>query len=261
MNPTSIDDSQSWQLLADELGCWRALARTPTLWWRDDDAEQDSEALQRLCRLSRKFSIPLSLAVIPAGADESLKPLFQRTLGLQALQHGYSHQNHAPASKRKCELGDDRPLTDIVEQLSRGREHLTQLLGQAFVPALVPPWNRLSETLVDQLRPRHFVGLSTLGPRQAAIVSGLRLNHVHIDLINWREGRRFAGDAQVLGQLINHLRQRRLAEVDPQEATGLMSHHLAHDEGCWDFLERLFRFLEDQPVRWLTGAELFDPAS
>lgn len=260
MKPTPIDESTAWQRLAEELDCWRQLDRQPTLWWRDDDAEQDSEALQRLCRLSRDYSIPLNLAVIPAGADESLRPLFQNTPGLQALQHGYSHQNHAPASKRKCELGDDRPLADILQQLSQGQACLVELLGEAFVPALVPPWNRLSDDLVHQLQQQGFVGLSTLGPRQAGILSGLRLNHVHIDLINWRDGRCFAGDAKVLGQLIDHLRQRRLEQVDPLEATGLMSHHLAHDECCWGFLERLFRFLEGKPVCWLTGAELFTPS-
>lgn len=246
-----------WQRLVSELQHWRELDRTATLWWRDDDARQATPELDQLCALSRDFSIPLSLAVIPEGADASLLPFFGSTPQLQALLHGYRHISHAATGQRNCELGDDRPLTEMLDELESGQQQLSQLLGDRFVAALVPPWNRLSSALVEQLSGIGCQGLSTLGPRVAAVQDGLRVNNVHIDLINWKQGRCFAGDESVLGQLIDHLQQRRRGLVDADEATGLMSHHLAHDPLCWDFCVRLFEFLADQPVQWLTAEQCF----
>ena len=145
----------------------------------------------------------------------------------------------------------------MLAELEQGQQQLKALLGQRFVEVLVPPWNRLSDELIAQLHAIEMVGLSTLGPRSQLTQSGLALNNVHIDLINWKQGRCFAGDTAVLGQLIEHLRRRRLGLEDADEATGLMSHHLAHDQGCWDFCQQLFEFLADRPVQWLTARQCF----
>ena len=100
-----------WQQLADELQAWHEQNLTPTLWWRDDDARQQNPALDRLCALSQRFVVPLSLAVIPSGVDRSLLSLFESTPELTALQHGYQHISHAAAGQRNCELGDERLLS------------------------------------------------------------------------------------------------------------------------------------------------------
>ncbi|MEH6822991.1 MAG: polysaccharide deacetylase family protein [Motiliproteus sp.] len=249
-----------WTLLSAELQAWQERGATPTLWWRDDDAQRQTPALERLCQLSRHYSVPLSLAVIPAGAEPSLLPLFAVTPQLMALQHGYQHHNHARADQRKCELGDNRPLTEVVAELQRGGDQLRQLLGDRFAAVLVPPWNRYNLDLSEQLAGLGCIGLSTLGPRSQSCEHGLRINNVHVDLINWRRGGCFAGDTAVLAQLVRHLKQRRLGEVDSEEASGLMTHHLAHDADCWQFCQRLFEFMADHPVRWLSARQCFDPA-
>lgn len=249
-----------WTLLSAELQAWREWGRTPTLWWRDDDAQRWTPELERLCLLSRRFTVPLSLAVIPAGAEPSLLPLFAATPQLLALQHGYQHCNHARADQRKCELGDNRPLAKILAELQHGGDQLRQLLGERFVAVLVPPWNRLSSDLSEQLAAIGCIGLSTLGPRAQPSEHGLRVNNVHIDLINWRQGGRFAGETAVLAQLVKHLKQRRLGEVATDEASGLMTHHLVHDADCWQFCQRLFEFMAEHPVRWLSARQCFDPA-
>ncbi|MCW8883950.1 MAG: polysaccharide deacetylase family protein [Motiliproteus sp.] len=249
--------SPAWQALADELSLWEQQGRTATLWWRDDDACTDSAALRRLNQLSLDYQVPLHLAVIPAHADSSLLSLFQQNSKLSALQHGYSHLNHAPANERKCELGHHRPLQQVLEELSTGREKLEQLIGsEQFNPTLVPPWNRLSDQLTEQLAKRGFIGLSTLKPRPEKRIFGLTQVNVHIDIINWKE-RQFAGEERALAQLLSHLQDRRRQRVDADEATGLMTHHLDHDELCWVFCERLFQFLKGYPVRWLDQSELF----
>jgi len=238
-----------WQALLAELDAWQQRGQPATLWWRDDDAEQDSPALQRLNRLSIRFGIPLTLAVIPVDAKASLAPLFAANTRLQAWQHGYSHRNHAPPAQRKCELGDHRPLATVLEELQRGRVLLQGLLGERFAPVLVPPWNRLAAGLIPRLDGAGFCGLSTLGPRQPLALPTL---NVHVDLINWRDGGRFAGEAAVLTQLLGHLQARRLGRVDASEPSGIMTHHLAHDEACWAFLERFFGALVHHPgLRWV----------
>ncbi|MEK9660397.1 MAG: hypothetical protein VW644_01455, partial [Alphaproteobacteria bacterium] len=42
-----------WDALAAELDVWAAAGRTATLWWRDDDADAASPALERLLALQR----------------------------------------------------------------------------------------------------------------------------------------------------------------------------------------------------------------
>ena len=47
-------------------------ARPVQFWWRDDDASAPSPALERAVGLSRKYGIPLALAVIPQDATPQL---------------------------------------------------------------------------------------------------------------------------------------------------------------------------------------------
>ena len=246
----------SWQALAQELSVWQELGRSPELWWRDDDAQKDSGALQRLNQLSLNYQIPLQLAVIPAGVEQSLLSAFESNQRLYGLQHGYSHRNHASADKRKCELGDDRSLNAVLAELLEGRNLLAELLGEAFTAALVPPWNRLTEALPPKLNQIGFIGLSTLGPRVSSPIYGLAQVNVHVDLIDWKN-RAFAGEARVLSQFISHLSARRQGIVDPDEATGFMTHHLAHDDDCWAFCQKLFHFLQQYPVAWQSPEKLF----
>ena len=54
-----------WQRLSAELDQWQALGRAATLWWRDDDAETATPALEKLLGLQRRHGVPLALATIP----------------------------------------------------------------------------------------------------------------------------------------------------------------------------------------------------
>ncbi|WP_207062761.1 polysaccharide deacetylase family protein [Motiliproteus sp. SC1-56] len=247
----------SWEALRDELSRWRDDGREVTLWWRDDDAERASPALARLNRLSLEHRVPLALAVIPDGADPSLAPLFADNPRLWALQHGFSHCSHARPGERKCELGDARPVGVVLDELQRGRRALAGLLGKRFLPVMVPPWNRLSDGVAEGLTGAGFSGLSTLGARNSAETFGLKRVNVHVDLIDWRGGRCFAGEETVLAQLLDHLRARRLGSADAAEPTGIMTHHLAHDAGCWRFMETLLSVLDGSAARWLGADEVF----
>lgn len=252
----------TWADLREELDRWQAAGQTADFWWRDDDAGEIAPAFERLLEIAGRTRTPLAVAVIPATATRALARRLLDSPVAAVLQHGFAHRNHAPAGEKKAELGADRPLEAILEELSQGRERLADLFAGAPVHTLVPPWNRISEQVTAALPTLGLSGLSTFAPRASGQpVPGLCQVNAHADLIDWKGSRGFAGEAQVLGQIVGHLADRRQGRADPGEPTGLLTHHLDHDAACWTFLEA---FLEEtrshSACRWRAAAEIF-PAS
>ncbi len=261
----------TWRILSEELDAWAAAGRVATLWWRDDDAVEPSAALERLLGLAAARDVPIALAAIPARASEALARGIE-TAGARVtlLQHGYAHRNHAPAAEKKVELGVDRRASAVLEELARGQARMTALFGLGssglgWAPVLVPPWNRIAEGLVPELARLGFRGLSTYGARAAAEpVPGLVQINSHVDIMRWKVPRGFLGAAEALDLLAGHLRARRLGEADAAEPSGLLSHHRAHDEACWAFLDELLGRLAEHPAaRFVAADEAFaaEPAA
>ncbi|RRJ84746.1 polysaccharide deacetylase family protein [Aestuariirhabdus litorea] len=245
-----------WEELAAELELWVAADKPLSLWWRDDDATGDSAPLRQLLAFADRHRIPLAAAVIPAQLSPSLALRLRQHPSVSCLLHGYDHISYAPPQERKQELGAHRPPALVLSRLQQGDLRLRQELGDQYQSILVPPWNRISPELIAGLGEIGLKGLSTLGPRPAN--PPLPINNVHVDLIDWKL-RRFAGIKRVISQLLQHLRQRRLGEVDSLEASGIMSHHLVHDTECWEFMEQLLEQLSACPqVRWPKIAHLFE---
>jgi len=55
-----------------ELDEWNFAGVAASMWWRDDDAQAPSAALDRALELAQKYHAPLALAVIPHGLDDAL---------------------------------------------------------------------------------------------------------------------------------------------------------------------------------------------
>lgn len=238
-----------------ELDRWADEERTATLWWRDDDAVAESPALQRLVHLAS--GIPLAIAAIPAHATQSLKDATSRTSTIHILQHGFAHTNHAPQNEKKSEFGPHRDAGTMVAEVVRGREILQSLAGDAFLPVFVPPWNRIDAGFAARLPNIGFAAVSTFGTPKGT--AGPKPINVHIDLIDWRGTRKFVGEDVALGVLLNHLIHRRTGGCRESEATGLMTHHLVHDEGTWRFIERLLDLTRDHPAaRWISVEKLLE---
>lgn len=246
-----------WSDLADELDAWHREGRRAHFWWRDDDATRVTPPLLQLIELAVRHDTPVALAVIPRDAEDGLR---QHLLGCPlaaVLQHGWSHENHAPAGERQEEFGVNRPLPEMLAELAEGWRHI-QRFARAE-PVLVAPWNRLDPHLLPHLPSAGLCAVSTLGPRAtAAPAPGVRQTNVHVDLIDWQGTRGFRGDGPVLDQILVHLRARRSGEEDSDEPTGVMSHHSFHDPGCWTFLNELLAATRTHPaVRWLAAREAF----
>lgn len=258
-----MGEPDPWASLDAELDAWAAAGRSAAVWWRDDDATAPGPALDRLLKVSGDASAPLALAVIPARvATDFAKGLDGHDL-IAVVQHGYAHVNHAPRGQGlgAWELGLHRPEEEIMEELAAGRARLADLFGARFVAALVPPWNRIDERLVPHLPEAGLTGLSTFRPRKLRHPAP-RVTQVnaHCDPIKWKGGSRFAGVARSLDDLVGHLRARREGRADPDEPTGLLTHHRDLDEDGWRFVARLTQCLTAHPATlWRAADALFGP--
>ena len=247
-----------WSGLESELDAWQKAGRTATFWWRDDDAKGVTNELDRLLALRKEARVPLALAVIPAGAHDPLARRLGSLVEVSVLQHGYAHVNHAPEGEKNVEIGGGRPADQILGELIAGREKLESLFSLKALPALVPPWNRIEPAIVAALAERGYTGLSTWGAREAAEASGLVQINAHIDIIDWKGNRKFVGEELALDQAVGHLKARRAGTADAAEPTGLLTHHMAHDRGCWKFLAAfLARTSKHAAARWLGAHRLF----
>jgi len=248
--------------LIEQLDRFAAAGRVASLWWRDDDAADVSPALDRLLALGEAQGVPLALATVPAQATEALgRRLRAAGPEVAVLQHGYAHQNHADAGQKKIELGPQRPAQMVIGELATGRLRLETLFGGRALPVLVPPWNRMAPFLLPVLPELGYRGLSQFGPRARAMpLSTLLQSNCHIDPIDWRGSRGFAGAAASVAAATAHLALRLAAPEGSaaDEPTGLMTHHAAHDEPMWEFLERYLATTAAHPaVRWLSAPDVF----
>jgi len=217
-----------------------AACRTPKFWLRDDDAVRPSRSLDRLLSLTAEYSVPLTLAVIPAHTDDALVQVLADTEHVSVALHGWSHTNYAARTEKKQELGKHRPVSECLDTLRLGRDKLSELFGPRFLPVLVPPWNRISDEIVEQLSTLDITCLSTfgderpsnerLGEQPTSMV--IQINS-HIDIIDWKGSR----GGRELTDLVE---QMRVELLNNRPFLGVLSHHLVHDEAAWVFLEQLF---------------------
>lgn len=236
----------SWDDLDTEISHWQAIGQQPQVWWRDDDAGQWEPELDRLLTLAQTSQIPLGLAVIPMDVTPETIEHINQTPMVYVLQHGADHQNHAPVGQKKAELGAHRDSQIIQESLQDGWAQLSNCHNRHKV--LVPPWNRIDDTVSAGLAHLGYEALSTFKARKMANIHGVGQVNTHVDIIDWKGTRGFVGQDQCLQALVDHLRQKRLGHVDQNEPTGILTHHLVHDEDCWQFLAQLFAY---KKIEWV----------
>ena len=253
--------TDAWDGLNRELDAWSAASRTATFWWRDDDAIEPSAELDAMLATADACETPLALAVIPHDAKAALAARLENANGIHVLQHGYAHANHAPAGEKKIELGPHRRADHVIAELATGQDRLQRLFGGLFLPVMVPPWNRIAPFLVPMLPEMKYCGLSAFSPRsRAEPVPGFRQTNTHVDLIDWRGSRRFFGETAALATTVTHLAARREGRADPDEATGLLTHHLVQDAESWRFVEALFTAIRTHPAGAVVSAgDIFGP--
>ncbi|MEM7318252.1 MAG: polysaccharide deacetylase family protein [Pseudomonadota bacterium] len=241
--------SVNWAPLTEELNVWRREKRKIPIWWRDDDAVDVTLQLDRLRTLARRLGIPIHLAIIPAGATETLAKTVGSLPELIPVVHGWAHKNHSPGDQKKAEFGSHRPDTNLAKDTARSLRRLGELFGADLHPCFVPPWNRICDTAVANLAEQGYRALSTYGPRKSVFPApGLEQINTHIDPIDWRNTRSLVDQDKLIEQLVRTLADRRLGQADHREPLGLLTHHLVHDEPIWDFTQAVLSRLLDGPV-------------
>ncbi|KQT86122.1 polysaccharide deacetylase family protein [Aurantimonas sp. Leaf443] len=244
-----------------ELDRWSALGRRTPVWWRDDDAVAPSPKLDDLLALRGAGALPLALAVIPAGTGPALAERLARPdaqEGVTVLQHGFAHRNHAAPGERAVECGGARETAAVLAEFAQGRERLAELFGARFLPAMVPPWNRIEPRIAAALRQSGLEAVSVFGPREAPHSGAVPVVNAHLDVLTWKGGARFAGRAKLIRLLCERLAERRLGAVDGSEPFGLLTHHLDHDGETNDFLAELLPVLAAHPaIEWRKARDIF----
>jgi hypothetical protein len=244
----------SWRDLDAELDAWAETGRHAEFWWRDDDAAEDAPALARLLDLAK--AAPLAIAAIPATlSDAAAARIAAAPPDCRVLQHGYAHANHARDGEKKIELGGSNAPDACERQLRDGFAALGERFGKKFLPVLVPPWNRIDAALIPRLPALGFRAISTYADHR---VEGLGQLNCHVDILDWRAGAVFVGEDTALALACTHLAAKRRGDADAGAATGILSHHLRHDDAVWHFLAAFFARIAGHPgARWRSPAELF----
>lgn len=248
-----------WSDLERELDAWETDGRAATLWWRDDDAVRVSDPLERLLGMSEASRTPIALAVVPRDAEPALGERLAGHRLCSVLQHGYAHLDRAPAGAGKSEFPAHRDRRRMLSELAEGRNSLIRF--ERVLPVLVPPWNRIDPALLPALPGIGLRAVSTYKVRKARHPApDVSCTNTHADIVDWPRERRFVGLGAALDLVVGHLSARRCGTVDAEEPTGLLTHHLVHDEACWDFLgEFVARVRSHAAALWLGAREAFWP--
>jgi hypothetical protein len=253
VQPYILDTNEFSPLLA-ELDRWAGMSQRATLWWRDDDCIEPTPALDQMMALSAAYHVPLGLAVIPARVRPALAETLKSAPSVYVLQHGYAHTNHAATGERAAEFGGQRPVVVRAAELADGWHRLADLPRR--LPIFVPPWNRYEPDIAVDVAAIGLQAISAFGSRRT-LAAGMIEANCHCDIISWKTTRGFTSVTKSVGMIVAHLVARRTGAVDIDEVTGVLSHHLDHDAGCWAFLEALFRLTHDHPTaRWVSPADL-----
>ena len=157
---------------------------------------------------------------------------------------------HTDDTGAPSEFRPDEPARDVAARLAEGWAALEGF--ERRLPVYVPPWNALAPNVEEALKLSGHEALSAW----SSLSRPGRVD-AHVDVLRWRGGPRFAGRERVLGRLTEALRMRR-REGLWNEPVGLLTHHLAHDEPAWRFLEDLLLFAPLQgSVEWPRASVLF----
>ncbi len=224
-------------------------------WLRDDDAISDTAALRQLAGWAASAKTEILLALVPSKADVTLKELMEVTPQLVGAVHGWAHKNHAPDSEKKQELGAHRPTELICAELSSAHQRTVQLCGERMLPVLVPPWNRISPSVVQQLPELGYEGLSTFSDAFSdPPPPSLKVQNSHVDIIDWRGNRGGRSTTDLIEEMVTAIEQR----TPGDQPIGILSHHLVHDAAAWTFLDELGEAIDRHAgATWASPRQVF----
>ena len=220
-------------------GCEKAESKGRVyLFFRADDVGVPGLQFKRMMDLFAKYGVPLSLAIVPAWLTPER---WQYLNGFEKnnparwcwYQHDWQHVNHE-AEGKKQEFGDARSLSEIRQDLTRGKCRLEQLMAEAFYPVFTPPWNRCSTNTLAVLKDLGYAAISRSRGSKPLAPRGLPDFYVNVDL-HTRKERDPAAGWNNLG--------REFEQAIASGFCGIMIHHQMMNAAAFDFLETLLKAL------------------
>ncbi len=246
--------ASAWRPLLAELDLWHRQGLSAQFWLRDDDAVAPSVALERLARLSERFSASVLLAVIPMLADEELAAFQRSAPSLLPCQHGVWHRSHSVPGQKNAEFGAGRDIESALVEIAQGQERLNSLFGPASLPIFVPPWNRIGSESAARLPGLGFAGLSCFRGFALGEDGGPALANTHLDIVDWHGGRVGRDAESLAAELATHLARERETPCGRETIFGILLHHRDHDEMAWGGLGTLLEIIAGH-----RAARLIDP--
>lgn len=217
---------------------------SPTVFFRDDDADTDLPELRTLLDTFHSRGVPLSLAVIPGTLQESGVQLLCAAAARQPLelhQHGWIHRNHE-LEGRKSEFGPSRSYAQQFDDIARGSARLKDAFGERFAPIFTPPWNRCTSDTRKALVSLNFRALSTtLSDRGIGSHAALAEMPVSVDIFHWRDAFRLKTEDEITSEFIN---------LSKKYPLGVLLHHKVMSKEAWQLLEQLLDALAKGRTRF-----------
>ena len=224
------------------------------VFFRVDDVAAPGRAFSKLISLFHNHQTPLTLAVVPAWLTKPrwrhLQELCEQKRSLCCwMQHGWRHLNHEPHGK-KLEFGPSRPLSQKRQDLLLGFERLRDLMGDEFLPAFTPPWNRCDHETLGVLEEMGHKALSRNLGAQPPAPATLPEYPVTVDLHSRKEKAAAQGWQSLFKELGQSL---------GNGYCGIMIHHQRMNEPAFDFLDLLLSELKQwKRVRFVNLATLLN---
>lgn len=239
-----------------------ALPETPAalpipFFFRADDIGAPGVQFSEMMEPFLSHRIPLCLAVVPVWLSpsrwDSLKRYHEKDPALWCWhQHGWRHQNHEPEGKKQ-EFGPNRSQGHLLNDLQRGREKLSEILGTAFDPIFTPPWNRMSLMALETIRGLGYRAVSRFYGAKPPIIEGLPDLFMDVDLHTRKEPDGAAAWETLLEEL-------RMAVI--RGRCGIMLHHQRMNPKAVDFLNTLLAVLKkDKRIETVLFKDLLSRAA
>lgn len=200
------------------------------VFFRDDDTDVDLPELRRLLDAFGDRQVPVNIAAVPGTLTKQCVALLDNCASAEVHQHGWMHTNHEPDG-RKCEFGRSRSFETQLMDLARGRQRMTELMGERWAPIFTPPWNRCTEDTCRALTQLGFRAISKDRGTPRCSNPRLREIPVAIDLFRWRPARQFKTAEEIGAELAGCL--------PSAQPIGFLLHHKVMDFGAFEMLDGL----------------------
>lgn len=247
---------QTWQQFIDELSNWKKTNTSPIFWIRDDDITEENENIFKLINLCISNDTPLYLAAIPKKID---RKLISKTINYSEcyiLQHGFSHQNHAPKKHKKSEFHSSRELNVMCSEIKKGYEILVGCCREKLLPVFVPPWNRMTDRLFPCLLKSGLQGYSSKNT-SFKVPENLIVRDAHLDIADWKNNCKFIGETTSINMLINQLQLIRTTQNTACTPICVLTHHKVMDKESFSFLNKLIITSKEFGAIWGSPKKIF----